>query len=132
MQQRAELGAAAGLVVDAEGVGDLQGELDDVLRVVARVLVVGLDHVAEQQRGAAVGLRELERAVDARLALAGEEGEERDEREDEEDRVGLAGGAERGEQADRGEQRVDAIDEREVVRPWRRGGRRARAARAPS
>ena len=55
VQQRGELGRAAGLVVDAEVVGDRDGQLDDVLGVLAGVLVVGLDDVAEQQRGAAVG-----------------------------------------------------------------------------
>ena len=38
----------------------------------AGVGVVGLEHVAHQQRGAAVGVAELDRVLDALLALAGE------------------------------------------------------------
>ena len=45
---------------------DREHELDDLLAVRAGVRVVGLDHVAEQERGAAVGLSELERVVDPR------------------------------------------------------------------
>ena len=104
MQQRAELGGAARLVVDAELVGDRDGELDHVLGVLAGVGVVGLDHVAQQQRGAAVGAGELDRLLDARRALAGEDREQPGERDDEEHGVRLVGGGEGGEQADRDEQ----------------------------
>ena len=51
---------------------DRQRERDDVAAVAARVGVVGLDHVPEEEGGAPVGGRELERGVDARHALARE------------------------------------------------------------
>jgi hypothetical protein len=49
VQQRTELGAAS-LLIDTERVGHAQRQLDHVSRGLARVPVVGLDHVAEQQR----------------------------------------------------------------------------------
>jgi hypothetical protein len=51
--------------------------------VAARVGVVRLDHVAEQQRRALVGLAQLERLVDARLALAREDRQHSGERDHE-------------------------------------------------
>ena len=83
VQQRAELGLAPHVLADAELLGDAHREVDDVLGVVAGVLVVVLEQVAQQQRGAAVGAAELDRLGDPRLALAGEDGEQRDEREHE-------------------------------------------------
>ena len=109
VQQRAELGGAAGVLVDPEPVGDGHGELDDVLGVLAGVGVVGLDDVAQQQSRPAVGARELDRLLDARRALEREDREETGERQHEERRVGLVGGGEGGEQADRREEQVDAV-----------------------
>ena len=57
--------------------GDVERERDDALAVLAGVAVVGLDDVAEHQRGAAVGVGELEQALQALVALAGEHGEQR-------------------------------------------------------
>ena len=93
-----------------------QRQLDHVLGVIARVLVVGLDHVAQQQRGAAIGLRELQRVVDPRLALAREEREQRDEREHEHAPRRAAAAAPNAASSPTGrEQRVDAVDERQLV-----------------
>ena len=72
MQERAELGLAAHLLAHAELLGDAQRELHDVLRVVAGVLVVLLEQVAEQERGAAVGAAELDRLLHALVVLRGE------------------------------------------------------------
>ena len=107
--------AQARLVVDAELVGDRDGELDHVLGVLAGVGVVGLDHVAEQQRGAAVGAGQLDRLLDARGALAGEDREQPGERDHEEHGVRLVGGGEGRQQADREEQGVDAVGHRELA-----------------
>ena len=73
VQQRNELGVApVARVRDAELVADGEHEVDDVAAVAAGVLVVGLDDVAEQEGGAAVRVAQLERVVDAVLALLAE------------------------------------------------------------
>ena len=77
MEEGGELDVAALAQVEAELVGDAERELDDAAAVAAGVGVVGLDHVAEQQRRALVRLAQLERLVDARLALVREHGEHR-------------------------------------------------------
>ena len=69
--------------VEPEPVGDRHDEIDDVTAVTARVLVVGLDHVAEEHRRAAVCGRQLECVVDPALALAREGREEEQHRQDE-------------------------------------------------
>ena len=65
MEECRELGLSPCLRVEAELVGDVEDERDDILAVQARVLVVGLDHISEQERGTAIGVRQLERVVDA-------------------------------------------------------------------
>ena len=52
--------------------GDVEREADDALAVLAGIAVVGLDHVAEDERGAAISARELEHALQALMALMGE------------------------------------------------------------
>src|SRR5205085_11976674 len=52
---------------------DREGELDDVAAVRARIRIVGLDHVPEQEGRASIGTAELELVVDADAPLAGEE-----------------------------------------------------------
>ena len=94
----------------AQPLGDAHGEVDDVLGVVAGVLVVGLQQVAQQERGAAEGAAHLDRLGDPGLALAREVGEQVDEREHEQGGGRRGRGGDRGEQADRGEQRVDEED----------------------
>ena len=80
VEQRRELCVAALGVRQPELVVDLEHEVDDVPAVAARVRVVGLDDVAEQERRSAVRVAELERVVDAALALAAEIAEQADER----------------------------------------------------
>ena len=67
-------------------------QLDDVAAVAAGVLVVELDDVAEQQRGAAVGGAELERLIDPPRALAGEQPQQPHERQLEQHRSGMVDG----------------------------------------
>ena len=62
---------------ELELVRDAHRELDDVAAVHAGVGVVGLDHVAEQERRAAVGVAQLELVVDPHPALAREDREQR-------------------------------------------------------
>ena len=88
VQEGRELGAPPLARRQAEAVGHREREQDDLARVVARVLVVGLDHVAEKERGAAVGVAELERVVDPPPPLLRQEGEQREEREDDEEGSG--------------------------------------------
>ena len=111
VQQRAHLGLAPHVLADAELVGDLDRQLDDVLGVVAGVLVVLLEQVAQEQGGAAVGAAELEAALDARVALAAEADEQRREREHEQRADRRVGGGDRGQQAEREQEAVDAARE---------------------
>ena len=72
--------------LEADVVGDLERQRDDAVAVLAGVLVVGDDHLAEQERRAAVGRAQLDRLVDARAALAGEDAQQARQREDEQER----------------------------------------------
>ena len=58
-------------------------QVDDVAAVRARVRVVGLDHFAEQEHGAAVGVAQLQLGVDPHPAFPGEDGEQADQRQGE-------------------------------------------------
>jgi hypothetical protein len=95
----------------AEPLRDRAHEVDHVTAVAARVGVVGLDHVAEQERRPAVRGSELERVVDADLALARELREEADERHREQDGHRFLDGCERDHEADRCERGVDEVGE---------------------
>ena len=64
VQEGGQLGVPAGVGVEPHPVADGEHERDDVVAVEAGVGVVGLDHVAEQERRAAVGLRQLLLLVD--------------------------------------------------------------------
>ena len=72
VQQRDELAVATSFGVEAEPIAHAEHEVDDVAAVAAGVGVVGLDHVAEQKRGAAVRVAQLERVIDAPAPLARE------------------------------------------------------------
>ena len=87
MQQRHELGVAAATRVEPELLGHGDRERDDVAAVRARVGVVGLDDVAEEERGAAVRVAELERVVDPAAPLAREGAQEPGEWEHEQERA---------------------------------------------
>ena len=67
----------AGRRVEPELVGDLDGERTTPLRVLAGVCVVRLDHVAEHERGAPVGVVELDELLQTAVALAREDAEQR-------------------------------------------------------
>ena len=111
VRRETELGGAARVLVELHPLGDLDGKPHDVLGVAARVLVVLLQQVAQQQRGAAVGASELEAVLDPPLALALEAPQQRQQRQHEQGGERRVGGGERGEQADRREQRVDPVSE---------------------
>ena len=103
---------------EPEPVDDAQGQLDHVAAVHARVLVVGLDHVAEQEGGAAVGVAQLELVVDPHAALAREDREQADQRQREQHAVRRRLGRERDGEPDRREARRRS----RRPRPSRAGG----------
>ena len=77
MEQRRELCVAPLSSRKPQLVDDREREVDDVLAVRARVRVVGLDDVAEEERGAAIRVAKLELVVDAHPPLAREDAEQR-------------------------------------------------------
>ncbi|CAA9529010.1 MAG: hypothetical protein AVDCRST_MAG13-3998 [uncultured Solirubrobacteraceae bacterium] len=115
MEHRAELRLAAHVLPAPQLLGDADGQCDDVLGVAARVLVLLLEQVAEEQGRPAIGLAELERPGDAGLALAREHAEQADEREHQQRRAGTRGGRERREQPDGRQERVHAVHEDELA-----------------
>ena len=99
VQQGAELQVAALLGAQAELVGDREREADDALAVLAGVAVVGLDYVSEYEGGAAVGVVELQQALQAAMTLTREHGEQSqywDEGEDVDGVAADAGGHDQG------------------------------------
>ena len=78
----------------AQLVADLHREVDDAAAVLAREPVVGRDHAVEQQRGAAVGARQLDALLDPQAAVAGEGHQQADQRQHEQERVGGERGGE--------------------------------------
>ena len=108
VQQRGELEVAPAASIELEGVADRKRERDDAVAVLtAGVGVVGLEQVAHEQSGAAVGVRERERLVDVRAPLAREECEQAHDRQHERHCERLALARHAGEDADRGERGVD-------------------------
>src|SRR6185312_12239968 len=93
-----------------------------VLGVMAGVLVVLLQQVAQQQGGAPVGAAELEGVGDPRLALAREDRQQPHQRQDEQGRKRRAGGGDRRKQPERSQQRVDVVDQRDVGQRLPEGG----------
>ena len=123
VEEGGELDVAPLAQVEAELVGDAEREFDDAAAVAAGVGVVGLDHVAEQQRRALVRLAQLERLADARLPLVREHREHPGERDhqhghDRPDRDRRHG----REQADRGEGAVEPVDGRHQSQALARRG----------
>jgi hypothetical protein len=114
VQQRAELEVALVAGVEADACADVECEGDDAARVLAAgVRVVGHEQLAHEQRGAAVGVAELDRVLDALLALPAEDGQQPDERHEHEQRQHAARGRDRGQEADRREGDVDEDAEAE-------------------
>ena len=102
MQQRPELELALIARVEAELLADGEREHEHALAVLAaRVGVVGLEHLAHQQRAPAVGLAELQRVFDALVALPAQRRQQGEERQHEDDRRRLGVRHERQEQPDR-------------------------------
>ena len=112
------------VLVEPHPLGDAHGQADHVLGVAARVLVVVLEQVAQQQRGPAVGAAELERVADARLALAREGQQQVGQRQHEQRGERRVRGRDRGQQPDGREQHVDAVGREQVVPSAARGGTR--------
>ena len=82
VQQRSELDVPALGALEAEPVRDGDGELHDAAGVEGGVLVVVVEHVAEEQRGATVGAAQLERLLDPDAALAAEDVQQPHQRQD--------------------------------------------------
>jgi hypothetical protein len=107
MEKRRELRVAPGARAEAELARDREREIDDVAAVGARVGVVRLDDVAEQERRPAVGGAELEDMVDPHLALPCEDRQQEDEREGQEQAVRIPHRGERHGETDRSQSGVD-------------------------
>lgn len=75
-QQSRELGTLASARVEAERIRYRRDEFDDMAAVASRVVVVCVDDVAEQQRGSAIGVRELESVVQPSRTLLREDAQE--------------------------------------------------------
>ena len=88
-------------------VGDRERQIDDVAAVMARVRIVGLDDLAEQERGSAIGVPHLELVVDPHTPLAREDRQERDQRQCEQNAAGGGRSGERDREPDRREPGVD-------------------------
>ena len=110
MQQRAELEIAHPASVQSDSRADLESKLDDVAAVLACVRVVGLDHVAQDQSGPAVGGIELAELGEPRAAFPGEEAEDAEERDHGQDGPGSLDRDDGGEEGDGRQSSVDAVD----------------------
>jgi len=113
VQQRGELEVAALDRAEAHLVADAQHQRDDAPGVLAaRVGVLGLERLAHQQRGPAVGLRERDGVLDPALALARQHRQQPDERQRRQQRPRLVEGDDRDHEADRRERAVDGERDR--------------------
>ena len=110
VEQRDELRVPTAPGVDPELLRHGEHEIDDVAAVRPRVGVVGLDDVAQQERGPAICMAQLEGPVDAHLPLAREDPEQADQGKDEQHRRGRAHRHQRNREADRGERRIERPD----------------------
>ena len=72
MKQCPELDVTTLSLVEAQAFGHGQRHVYDVPAVGPGVSVVGFDHIAQQKRGAAIGLAELESAIDACSSARGQ------------------------------------------------------------
>ena len=112
VQQRRELEVAPLARAAARARRRHAAQLDHVTAVHAGVGVVGLDHVAEQEGGAAVGVAELELVVDPNPALAREDREQADQRQREHHAVRRGLGRKGHGEPDRSKACVDHVDGR--------------------
>ena len=83
--------------------------------MLAGVVVVVLDDLAEEQRDALVGVAELDGLLEAVAALLGQRGDERAERQDGEQRDRRIRGDDGDQQADRRERAIDEGDDAELA-----------------
>ena len=96
---------------EVQVLGELESEGDDALAVLAGVAVVGFDHVAEDESGAAVGARELEHALQAAAPLPGEHGQQAEQRHHgQRGHSGVWWMASAASRPGGGQRRVDAVD----------------------
>ena len=114
VEHRDELGVEPRPRVHLELVADRTHEVEHVAAVCARVRVVGLDDVTEQERGASICARELERLIHPPLPLAARERDHEEQRERKEQRELVVQRADRRQQPERREREVDREDERHL------------------
>ena len=81
VQQGAELEVAHLLGTERNLLAQSERQPDHASAVLACVSIVGLDHVAEDERGAAIRVVELEQAGDPIAALACEHGQHAEDRQ---------------------------------------------------
>ena len=87
-------------------------ECDDALAVLAGVAVVRLDDVPEHERGAAIGVVELEQALEALAALVREHREQGEQRNEQQHVGGMRRDLARDQVAHAGERGVDPVHPR--------------------
>jgi hypothetical protein len=80
VEECGELGLPARQRVDSEIVADGEHHAHHITAVCTGVLVVGLDHVSEQERSSAIRVGQFELAVQALLPLACEDPQQAEER----------------------------------------------------
>ena len=85
VEERGELQVAPPLVAQPELLSDGKRKLDHVSGVLAGVVIVALDDVAEHERGPAVGAVELEQSAQAVTALVREDREQAEHRHEVQD-----------------------------------------------
>ena len=69
VQQRREFDVATAGRAETERIDDRHGKVDDLAAVRSRVVVIGLDNVPEEERGASVGGAQRELVVQPLLAV---------------------------------------------------------------
>ena len=110
VETRGVLGPALLPPVETELDGNLGGQGHDALAVRPRVFVVLLDQVREQDRGAEVGVAQLQRLLEAPAALPREEREQAEQRQQGQEQDPLLRGGDGRDQRDRRQHPVDGPD----------------------
>ena len=120
VEERGELCIAPDRGAQPEPVADREHEIDDVTAVAPGVRVVGFDDVAEQKRGAAIGVTELDDMIDPRASLPREEPDQAEQWQGEQEGEWPVGERRVGDQeAEWSEREVDEVGEPDCgeVRP---------------
>ncbi len=112
VQQCPELDVAPFIGVQPQLPGDIERQAHHALAVLPGIAVVGLDHVAKQQRGPLVCVVELDQLLQAGTALLGELPQNPEQRCDQQHRPLTLHWrcGERDGQPERGQRQVDGID----------------------